>query len=63
MSTAPIDRDTQIELMKSYGERRAMLLKRITSDPGIKRALTRNVLLEDERSDYTRSDTRVKMCG
>lgn len=63
MSTAPIDRDTQIELMKTYGERRAMLLKTVTSDPAIKRALMRNALLEGERSDYTRSDTRVKMCG
>ncbi len=63
MSTAPIDRDTQIELMKSYDERRATLLKRVTSDPAIKRALTRNVFLEEESSDYTRSDTRVKMCG
>jgi hypothetical protein len=63
MSTAPISREIQIELMKSYAERRAVLFDKVSNDPAIKSSLSRNAFSEEEHSEYMRSDTRVTMCG
>lgn len=61
MSTAPIDRDTQIELMTTHKERRIELFSSVSSDSKVKRVLKKNTVNEETR--FTRQETKVACYG
>ncbi len=58
MSTAPIDRDRQIELMSSAKERHEKLMQKWTSDPTLRRAIAEPI----STSRYSREDLPVAKC-
>lgn len=61
MSTAPIKREEQIVLMKSYQERRASVFKEIVNDPLVRASLFENSVKPEE--GYRREDRKVSRCG
>ena len=63
MSTAPIDRDKQIELMKNAAQRHSELFDGWVQDEAVRRVLSKPVSAEDAGGSYKRIDTKVACCG